>query len=48
LTLAIDKAADAQERTNRRIQRLEYVGIAVAIVGVVLTVVQIVIAIWKP
>ena len=33
LVLALDQATAAQERTNKRIERLEYVGIGLAGVG---------------
>ena len=46
LILAITRAADAQEQTNRRIERLEKVGIAVAVVGTFLAVVQIGMAVF--
>jgi hypothetical protein len=47
LVLAIDKATAAQEQTNRRIERLERVGIWIAIVGTMLAAVQVSIAIWE-
>lgn len=45
LALAITRAAEAQEQTNQRLERLERVGIAVAIVGAILAAIQIAIGV---
>jgi hypothetical protein len=48
LVLAIERATKAQEQTNETVERLERVGIAVAVVGVLLGAVQIWVAVGSP
>ena len=47
LTIAMEKAAEAQDRMNDRIERLEKVGIRIGWVGLLLALVQIAIAILE-